>query len=153
MAEDLVAGLADEDADAEEYETWVPALHELLALVAKIDAANPGSAILVDRSTVYPVRDFVTRWAAALRTDAEPVADEPREGICDICGTEYPTWYAPNDLWNPVMRRPDGSDVHDFVCPTCFAVWAERAGVATMFVLRDAPEGEPVRRIQEKRDG
>ena len=69
----------------------------------------------------------------------EPAEQEARELLCMICGKEHPVWFAPNDLWNRVMRREDGSDLYPFVCPTCFAVEAERQGYATMFELRVAP--------------
>lgn len=58
-----------------------------------------------------------------------------REGLCMSCKQEYPVWYAPNALWNQVMRQSDGSDIMPFVCPTCFAVAAREAGVGGAFVL------------------
>lgn len=64
---------------------------------------------------------------------------EPRELLCMVCDRDYPTWYAPNWLWNKVMRLPDGSDRFPFVCPTCFALKAIQAGVDVVFELRPAP--------------
>lgn len=63
---------------------------------------------------------------------------EIRELLCMICGKEHPVWYAPNDLWNRVIRR-DGSDEHPFLCPTCFTVLAEERGAGEMFVVSLAP--------------
>lgn len=55
--------------------------------------------------------------------------DELREGLCMKCNQEYPVWFAPNELWNPVMRNADGSDRYPFICPTCFAMEAELRGI------------------------
>lgn len=62
---------------------------------------------------------------------------DPRELLCMICDHEYPVWFAPNDLWNRVVRRPDGSDEWPFLCPTCFANLAVERGVDTPFILAD----------------
>lgn len=56
-------------------------------------------------------------------------SNEPRELLCQICDREYPVWFAPNKLWNAVMRNSDGTDKFQFVCPLCFALEAERAGI------------------------
>ena len=66
-----------------------------------------------------------------------------REGLCQICKVEYPVWFAPNELWNKVMRLSDGSEPQQFVCPTCFAIKAEKAGIVpTAWTL--APESNDV---------
>jgi hypothetical protein len=44
---------------------------------------------------------------------------------CADCGETYSIWYADNDLWNAVMRLPDGSDRAAHVCPRCFLIRAE----------------------------
>ena len=83
------------------------------------------------------------------------------ELTCMICEREHPAWFAPNDLWNTVMRLPDGSDRYPFTCPTCFAILAEGAGVATIFELRatpveaqqDAPRDEMLVRWTQRSDG
>ncbi len=51
---------------------------------------------------------------------------EPRELLCQMCGRDYPTWSADNDLWNAVMRGGvrGNADEYDFVCPTCFVLKA-----------------------------
>lgn len=56
-----------------------------------------------------------------------------------ICDRDYPVWFAPNWLWNKVVRLPDGSDRWPFLCPTCFAMKAIEAGVKIVFELRPAP--------------
>lgn len=43
-----------------------------------------------------------------------------RELLCQLCHKEYPIWYAPNDIWNSVMRDKGGREETPFVCPTCF---------------------------------
>lgn len=58
---------------------------------------------------------------------------EPRELLCQICGEDYPTWFADNELWNPVMRQPDGSDRWPFVCPRCFIAQAVAFGECGVF--------------------
>lgn len=58
-----------------------------------------------------------------------------RELLCQICEMGYPVWYAPNDLWNKVVRDSEGNEQYHFLCPTCFAGLAYFEGVATMFVL------------------
>lgn len=65
-----------------------------------------------------------------------------RELLCMICGSDYPVWYAPNDLWNRVVRRPDGSDEWDFLCPGCFTRIAAERGEDERFVVsaRAAPD-------------
>lgn len=60
---------------------------------------------------------------------------EPRELVCSLCGVDYPVWSAPNDLYNAVMRLPDGSDRLPFPCPTCFARMAAESGVGSRFRL------------------
>ncbi len=54
--------------------------------------------------------------------------DQHPEDICGDCGGPNVTWFAPNDLWNRVARKPDGSD--PMLCPTCFIVRAEAAGIS-----------------------
>lgn len=53
---------------------------------------------------------------------------EKRECLCEICNTDYPVWFAPNKLWNKVMR---GGEVekYNFVCMDCFAREAEEQGI------------------------
>jgi hypothetical protein len=56
-----------------------------------------------------------------------------RELLCMVCNREHPVWAADNDLWNSVLRRPDGSDEYPFLCPTCFMVLAADRGAETSF--------------------
>ena len=61
----------------------------------------------------------------------------PRELHCEDCDRDYVVWFAPNDLWNRVVRAkyPDGPD--PFLCPTCFTVRADKDGVKyTAFEVR-----------------
>jgi len=48
-----------------------------------------------------------------------------RELSCCWCHQPYAVWFADNDLWNQVMRLPDGTDVIPFACPRCFLLHAE----------------------------
>lgn len=55
------------------------------------------------------------------------------EDHCHRCGGPNVIWSAPSPLWNEVMR---GGDINgpwqyeEIICPTCFAVLAEKAGIA-----------------------
>lgn len=53
------------------------------------------------------------------------------EGSCDRCERAYPVWFAPSDVWNRVIRLPDGSDQFPFLCPLCFMMLAEQRGYVT----------------------
>jgi hypothetical protein len=60
------------------------------------------------------------------------------EDICHRCGGPNFTWFAPSPLWNEVMRGGDINAADQFdgiVCPTCFAVMAEEAGIAQVWQL------------------
>lgn len=59
-----------------------------------------------------------------------PAQDHP-EDTCEECGGRNVVWFAPNDLWNRVMRGGDrgAPDVLEIVCPVCFIRRAEAAGV------------------------
>lgn len=65
-----------------------------------------------------------------------PVAaspDDHPEDTCHRCGGPNVTWCAPSPLWNEVMRGGDINAADRFdgiVCPACFAVLAEAAGIA-----------------------
>lgn len=75
------------------------------------------------------VKDAIQQWVA--HYNAEQAADETRggDGPCEDCGLRYPPWSAPNEVWNLVMGGPDATDdPGGLLCPTCFAVRAERAG-------------------------
>lgn len=62
------------------------------------------------------------------------------ESLCGRCGGPNSVWAAPSPLWNAVMRGGDingGPEPHGgIVCPTCFMILAEEAGVADTWVLR-----------------
>lgn len=65
-------------------------------------------------------------------------ADTSPERYCWRCGGPNVPWSAPSPLWNEVMRGGDinGSEIHNgIICPTCFAVLAEAAGVAKLWRL------------------
>ncbi len=73
----------------------------------------------------------LTLPAAVNAGDSRPAEDA--EDHCHRCGGPNITWSAPSPLWNEVMR---GGDINgdwqyeEIICPTCFAVLAERAGIA-----------------------
>lgn len=81
---------------------------------------------------------------------SRPQEDEgPRELLCMVCHHDYPVWFAPNELWNRVMRTPDGRETSEtipYICPTCFGLKAHAMGVRGAFMLSEeggATEQEP----------
>jgi hypothetical protein len=70
----------------------------------------------------------VTVWSsgAAEQIEAMAVQSPHPEGPCFDCGGENVTWFAPNEIWNAVVRSGDKPDV--MLCPLCFIRRAERAG-------------------------
>ena len=66
------------------------------------------------------------------------ILDEKRELLCERCACDYNTWFAPDPLWNKVMRHPDGreaSERYQFCCPRCFTYIAEKLGVCGIWKL------------------
>jgi hypothetical protein len=60
---------------------------------------------------------------------SEPAAQR-RELLCERCDREHPVWFAPNAVWNAVVRpNPDQGDEFAFLCPLCFIVLAEERGM------------------------
>lgn len=60
--------------------------------------------------------------------------EKVRELLCQLCNEEYSVWFAPNAVWNRVMRHPDGresSEKYHFVCPNCFIKEAVKLGIKT----------------------
>jgi len=79
------------------------------------------------------------QWRAD-RAPAQPTPGETEhpERHCGRCGGPNISWSAPSPLWNQVMRGGDigGTERFDgIVCPTCFAILAEEAGVAELWRL------------------
>lgn len=61
---------------------------------------------------------------------------KPRELLCQLCNAEYCVWFAPNPIWNKVMRHPDGreaSEKYSFICPNCFMKTAEELGITPVW--------------------
>lgn len=85
--------------------------------------------------TLYRLTDAGRAYVEAMPTGAVPgkPAEHP-EARCGRCGNPNVQWVAPSPLWNAVMRGGDidGAEQYDgIVCPTCFALLAEAAGVAS----------------------
>jgi len=58
---------------------------------------------------------------------------DARGEYCRRCGGPNVVWSAPSPLWNQVMRGGsiNGNEMYEgIVCPTCFALLAEAAGLA-----------------------
>jgi len=60
------------------------------------------------------------------------------ESYCHRCGGPNISWSAPSPLWNQVMR---GGSINgewqwdEIICPICFVMLAEEAGIADFWVL------------------
>lgn len=70
-------------------------------------------------------------------------AKTPEEGVCELCNVEYGVWFAPNPIWNKIMRHPDGKEVsekYNFVCPNCFIRTAEALGIHRVWELHSDPD-------------
>lgn len=66
---------------------------------------------------------------------------EREELLCEVCGVDYPVWFAPNPLWNAAVRH-DGRDDYSFLCPTCFMRLAdEHNGSTGPWVVTDETTG------------
>lgn len=60
------------------------------------------------------------------------------DALCQQCGASNPCWFAPHDLWNRVVGGPDAKDDPGGVlCPTCFGIKAQEAGVGTLVMQED----------------
>lgn len=74
-----------------------------------------------------------------------------REGLCQVCDRDYPVWFAPNPLWNRVMRdgvRAKG-DMYAFICPTCFANIAdEQNGEPLTWTMFEDGKFEEYQRVE-----
>lgn len=58
------------------------------------------------------------------------------ESYCHRCDGPNRPWSAPSPLWNAVMRQtPDVWLWEEIICPTCFMVLAEDAGIAACWRL------------------
>lgn len=49
------------------------------------------------------------------------------EDICEDCNGRNVVWFAPSELWNKVVRKPDIAD--PMLCPRCFILRAENIGI------------------------
>jgi hypothetical protein len=77
--------------------------------------------------------EWYAKIAQAAAEAVQPTAGEP-EARCHRCLGPNVSWLAPSPLWNEVMRDGDINgpwQYGEIICPTCFAVLAELAGVAS----------------------
>ena len=60
-------------------------------------------------------------------TEANTVlSDEHPEDFCQRCGRSNIVWFAPNNLWNKVVRVNNHPGI---LCPVCFVELAEALGI------------------------
>jgi hypothetical protein len=62
-------------------------------------------------------------------------SDHP-EAICDDCHGPNVVWFAPNHLWNKVVRRHELKD--PMLCPRCFILRAWADGIDGSWVVTKA---------------
>jgi hypothetical protein len=106
-------------------------------------------------STATVLGDVMHHVRAALasaeqRARTQPAADAHPEDYCHRCGGPNVSWAAPSPLWNAVMRGGDinGRDLFNgIVCPLCFAVLAEAAGIASQWRLSAENVNQPLQTI------
>lgn len=61
--------------------------------------------------------------------------DHP-EATCKKCGGKNTLWYAPNEIWNSVMRDTDHlEDDWGIICPQCFLELTEAKGLKLIFTV------------------
>jgi hypothetical protein len=107
-----------------------PHYHELFELAARLARMN--TSLGVEERRTVTLDDLITQAEEALKALNQRAFGDP-ESFCRYCGGPNISWSAPSPLWNEVMRggsingmeRLDG-----IVCPTCFCLMAEVAGVA-----------------------
>lgn len=104
-------------------------------------SAGDAHFIAAARGLVPRLADEVARLRSELARLREGLGCSPEqhpESHCHRCGGPNIIWSAPSPLWNQVMRGGDinGTEIHDgIVCPNCFAVLAEQAGIADLWRL------------------
>lgn len=64
------------------------------------------------------------------------MVDKHPEDFCDWCGHPNVAWSAPNDLWNRVVRGPNG-----ILCPACFSDAVKAEGLEPPFFRATATGG------------
>lgn len=115
------------------------------AIQARIAAAVTEADIAARVDELYrlsAINADIAEWPMVTkrlkRLLARQAADKGlREDTCQLCGLPNPVWFAPNELWNKVMRDPDEGDKYQFICPRCFAFEAEAVGITpTAWVLQ-----------------
>ena len=77
--------------------------------------------------------------------------DLARELLCGSCHREYVCWFAPNEIWNAIMRDASGNESQPFLCPTCFTSIAEARGIIPI-AWRIAPEDVTFTKLEIERD-
>ena len=81
--------------------------------------------------------------------DCQHHAQHP-EDKCHRCDGPNISWVAPSPLWNAVMRGGsiNGTELfHGIVCPTCFALLAIAAGIASGWRLYANDVMVPLERV------
>jgi hypothetical protein len=110
-----------------------------------------GTGVGCERCTEHEMDRLRAALASAeQRARTQPAADAHPEDYCHRCGGPNVSWAAPSPLWNAVMRGGDinGRDLFNgIVCPLCFAVLAEAAGIASQWRLSAENVNQPLQTI------
>jgi hypothetical protein len=93
-----------------------------------------GVETLPTATTGKPAPDSAAWWKAVAQGLARklwPTREAPHpEDTCQVCRGPNIVWSAPNHVWNRVM--PDDGGI---LCPVCFVIAAESAGIVTVWRL------------------
>jgi hypothetical protein len=81
-----------------------------------------------DNEAMFEMRlDAQKNTDEPLEAHSHHIADDHPEWVCDDCGEGNVSWHVESFLWNEVCRPP-GYDRDPMLCPTCFALRAEKKG-------------------------
>ena len=72
------------------------------------------------------------------------------EAVCHDCGGANVVWFAPNNLWNQVVRKSNKAD--PILCPRCFILRATAAGICDAWTVLPETELTELRRDKERVD-
>lgn len=105
--------------------------------------SNPHSScgIAAERE-VTRLRAENERLRTKLATSEKNIESAAEECLCEECGRDYEVWFAPNDIWNRVMRKEDHetSGPEPFLCAACFMRRAAADIATTGWLVTPDPE-------------
>ncbi len=106
-------------------------------LIRDVRAAAKAAYLSTNTWVAEEIAPLLNEAADALEARPSLVVRGEEELVCDVCGRDYPIWFAPDEVWNLGSGERPG-----FECPSCFAVKYE-THVGRPVVWKFAPEGHP----------